>query len=317
MGHLIQGRWETAERKRTTADGEFVRQETKFRRWIGEPGFEAEAGRYHLFVSLACPWAHRTIIFRTLKRLEAVIGMTIVDPKNLDNGWVFSEVSRDNPLDGVDYLYQVYTAADPAYTGRVTVPVLWDKKRATIVSNESAEIIRMLNGSFNDLTDEHYDYYPEALRPEIDEVNRLVYENINNGVYRAGFATSQRAYETAFHRLFDALDGVEGRLGEHRYLVGHTMTEADWRLFTTLVRFDAVYFSHFKCNLRRIEDYANLSNYLRDLYQHDGVADTVNLDYIKAHYYFSHTSINPSQIIPAGPDLDFSRPHDRNRFAAG
>jgi putative glutathione S-transferase len=313
MGLLVDGQWQEDSRKPISKGGEFIRQDTKFHNWIGEPDYEAESGRYHLFVSLACPWAHRTLIFRKLKKLEDVISITIVDPKALENGWVFSEISTDNPIEGIDYLHQVYTAANGNYTGRVTVPVLWDKNKHTIVNNESAEIIRMLNSAFNDFTDDDSDYYPKEKREEIDEINELVYENINNGVYRAGFATSQSAYEAAFNRLFNALDVVEERLGRHRYLVGQNITEADWRLFTTLIRFDAVYFSHFKANLRRIEDYANLSNYVRDLYQVDGVSDTVDIDYIKTHYYYSHTSINPAQIVPVGPDLDFNRAHDRAR----
>ena len=315
MGLLVDGQWHADWQKQTSSDGEFIRQETKFHRRIGEPDYEAESGRYHLFVSLACPWAHRTLIFRKLKKLESLISITNVDPTALDQGWEFSEISKDNPIEGLDYLHQVYTAADANYSGRVTVPILWDKKQHTIVNNESAEIIRMFNSQFNDLTNEQTDYYPEELREEIDEINDLVYEDINNGVYRAGFATTQRAYEAAFHRLFDALDVVEDRLGNHRYLAGDRMTEADWRLFTTLIRFDAVYYSHFKANLRRIEDYPNLSNYLRELYQVEGVADTVNIDYIKTHYYRSHTSINPTQIVPVGPALDFNRAHDRERFA--
>lgn len=317
MGSLVGGQWQADDPKTTPNDGEFTRQDTKFRHRIGEAGLEPESDRYHLFVSLACPWAHRTLIFRKLKKLEDIVGVTSVDPKMLDHGWEFSKISEDNPLEGVDYLYQLYAAADAHYTGRVTVPVLWDKKRQTIVNNESSDIIRMFNSAFDLLTGERSDYYPHELRPEIDDVNLLVYENINDGVYRAGFATTQAAYERAFHRLFDALDVVETRLGQHRYLVGTDITEADWRLFTTLIRFDAVYYSHFKCNLRRIEDYPNLSNYLRDLYQRGGIADTVNMDHIKIHYYHSHTSINPSRIVPLGPALDFSRAHDRDRFANG
>lgn len=317
MGVLVNGQWHADDRKLTSPDGEFIRQAVTFRHSIGAPGCEPEPGRYHLFVSRACPWAHRTLIFRKLKKLENIVGVTIVDPKMLDNGWEFSGISEDNPLEGIEYLYQVYTAADASYTGRVTVPVLWDRNKHTIVNNESAEIIRMLNSAFNDFTDNDTDYYPEEKREEIDEVNELVYENINNGVYRAGFATSQTAYASAFRRLFDALDVVEDRLGRHRYLVGDSITEADWRLFTTLIRFDTVYFSHFKANLRRIEDYANLSNYVRDLYQVDGVSDTVDFDHIKTHYYYSHTSINPTQIVPAGPALDYTRAHNRERFTNG
>ncbi len=315
MGLLIDGQWHTDWYDTTSTGGEFIRQDAQFRHGIGEPGFEADAGRYHLCVSLACPWAHRTLIFRKLKKLEHIIGVTIVDPKMLEYGWAFSEGSRDNPVEGIDYLHQVYTTADANYAGRVTVPVLWDKKRRTIVNNDSAEIIRTFSSAFNDLTGEHSDYYPEQQRADIDEVNQLVYDNINNGVYRAGFATSQQAYEAAFHRLFDTLDLIEQRLGQQRYLVGERITEADWRLFTTLIRFDAVYYGHFKTNLKHIEDYPNLSNYVRELYQIEGVADTVNFDHIKTHYYFSHTTINPTRVVPVGPVLDYTRPHNRDRFS--
>ena len=314
MGLLVDGQWHTDWYDTKSTGGEFVRKDSQFRHWIGEPGFAAEAGRYHLFVSLACPWAHRTLIFRKLKKLEHIIGFTIVDPRMLEHGWVFSEVSQDNPIEGIDYLHQVYTTADAKYTGRVTVPVLWDKKRRTIVNNESADIIRILNSAFDDLSGEHSDYYPQPLRADIDELNQLIYDNINNGVYRAGFATSQPAYEAAFHRLFDTLDIIEQRLGRQRYLMGAHITEADWRLFTTLIRFDGVYYSHFKTNLKHIEDYPNLSNYLRDLFQVEGIADTVNFDHIKTHYYFSQTTINPTQVVPVGPTLDFARPHNRDRF---
>ncbi len=315
MGLLVEGQWHTDWYDTKSTGGEFVRKDSQFRHWIGEPGFAAEAGRYHLFVSLACPWAHRTLIFRKLKKLERIIGVTIVDPKMLEHGWVFSEVSRDNPIEGIDYLHQVYTTADANYTGRVTVPVLWDKKRRTIVSNESADIIRILNSAFDDLSGEHSDYYPQPLRADIDELNQLIYDNINNGVYRAGFATSQPAYEAAFHRLFDTLDIIEQRLGRRRYLMGARITEADWRLFTTLIRFDAVYYSHFKTNLKHIEEYPNLSNYLRDLFQIEGIADTVNFDHIKTHYYFSQTTINPTQVVPVGPVLNYTRSHNRDRFS--
>ena len=314
MGLLVDGKWHNDWYDTTSTGGEFIRKDAQFRHWIGELGFEAEAGRYHLFVSLACPWAHRTLIFRKLKNLERIIGVTIVDPKMLEHGWVFSEISRDNPIEGVDYLNQVYTTADANYTGRVTVPLLWDKKRRTIVNNESSEIIRMLNSAFNDLTGDRTDYYPEHLRADIDALNQLVYDNINNGVYRAGFATSQHAYEAAFQRLFDTLDVIDQRLGQQRYLMGELITEADWRLFTTLIRFDAVYYSHFKTNLKRIEDYPNLSNYMRELYQVEGVAETVNFDHIKTHYYVSQTTINPTQVVPVGPVLDFTRPHNRDQF---
>lgn len=314
MGLLVDGKWHNDWYDTTATGGEFIRKDAQFRHWIGKPNFAAEAGRYHLFVSLACPWAHRTLIFRKLKKLEQMIGVTVVDARMLEDGWVFSEVSRDNPIKGIDCLSQVYTTADANYSGRVTVPVLWDKKRRTIVNNESSEIIRMFNSAFNHLTGDHSDYYPEQLRADIDAVNPLVYDTINNGVYRAGFATSQPAYEAAFDRLFDTLDVMEQRLGRQRYLTGDLITEADWRLFTTLIRFDAVYYGHFKTNLRRIEDYPNLSNYVRDLYQTDGVAATVDFDHIKIHYYVSQTTINPTQVVPVGPLLDFTREHDRDRF---
>ena len=314
MGLLVKGQWKDQWYDTGATEGEFVRQDAQFRNWIGEPGFEAEAGRYHLFVSLACPWAHRTLIFRKLKSLEQLISISIVDPVMLEHGWVFPEGSMGNPIKGIDHLSHVYTAADDTYSGRVTVPVLWDKKRHTIVSNESSEIIRMLNTAFNELTGDTKDYYPEGLRPEIDELNELIYENVNNGVYRTGFATSQHAYTAAFQRLFETLDTLEQRLGEQRYLLGKTMTEADWRLFTTLIRFDAVYYGHFKTNLRQIEDYPNLGNYVRELYQVEGVAETVDLDQIKTHYYVSQTTINPTQIVPVGPLVNFNRPHNRDRL---
>ena len=314
MGLLVKGQWKDQWYDTGATEGEFVRQDSQFRHWIGEPGFAADAGRYHLFDSLACPWAHRTLIFRKLKGLEHIIGVTIVDPRMLEHGWALSEVSEDNPIQGIDYLHQVYTTAEASYTGRVTVPVLWDKKRCTIVNNESAEIIRIFNSAFNDLAGESSDYYPPQLQADIDELNQSVYDNINNGVYRAGFATSQPAYEAALHRLFDTLDVIEQRLGRQRYLLGQHITEADWRLFTTLIRFDAVYYSHFKTNLKHIEDYPNLSNYVRELYQIEGVADTVNFDHIKTHYYYSQITINPTQIVPVGPMLDYTRPHNRDRF---
>jgi putative glutathione S-transferase len=311
MGLLIEGEWHTNWNETKSTGGEFIRKDSQFRHQLGEPGFEVEAGRYHLFISLACPWAHRTLIFHKLKALESIVGITIVDPRMLEQGWAFSEVSENNPIPGIDYLHQVYTTADPNYSGRVTVPVLWDKKERTIVNNESSEIIRMFNTAFSGFTGESVDYYPENLRMDIDKINQRIYDDINNGVYRAGFATSQQAYEAAFRRLFSALDEVENILGKQRYLLGAQITEADWRLFTTLVRFDAVYYSHFKTNLKHIEDYPNLSNYVRDLYQLEGIADTVNLNHIKTHYYVSQTTINPTQIVPTGPELDYTRSHDR------
>jgi glutathionyl-hydroquinone reductase len=325
MGLLVDGVWRDEQHSERTPDGRFVRPTTRFRNWItqdgsagpsGEGGFAAARDRYHLYVALACPWAHRTVIMRTLKGLEEVVSMSIVEPLYGPHGWRFGTSPGTTPdiVNGASELAEIYLRADPRYSGRVSVPVLWDKERRTIVNNESAEIIRMFNGAFGRFTNVRTDYYPPALREEIDRVNALVYDNVNNGVYRAGFATSQAAYEEAFRALFAALDEVEQRLSRQRYLVGKDITEADWRLFTTLVRFDAVYYSHFKCNLRRIIDYPNLSNYLRDLYQQEGVAATVNMDQIKRHYYGSQRQVNPTGIVPLGPQLDFSAPHDRGRF---
>jgi putative glutathione S-transferase len=299
--------------------GEFVRAESQFRHWItadGSSGFAAEPDRYHLYVSLACPWAHRTMIFRKLKHLEEVISVTVVDPVNRDQGWEFSDAAGcgPDPLYGARFLHELYTRAAPAYSGRVTVPMLWDKHTHTIVNNESSEIIRMLNSAFNAFTPVKDDYYPAPLRPAIDAVNAWVYDGINDGVYKAGFAGNQAVYEAAVTRLFAALDELEARLARTRYLVGSTLTEADWRLFPTLIRFDAVYVTHFKCNLRRLAGYPNISNYVRDLYQVPGVAATLDLDHIKRHYFLSHTQLNPSRIVPLGPVLDFSGPHDRARF---
>jgi len=325
MGLLIDGVWKDRYEKTDTA-GHFARQTTKFRNWVtpdgspgpsGEGGFAAMPERYHLYVSLACPWAHRTIIFRKLKRLEDVISMSVVAFHLGDEGWTFdaSQGSTGDAMNGRNKLSEVYLLAQPRYTGRVSVPVLWDKERRTIVNNESAEIIRMLNAAFGAFSSADTDYYPVDLRDEIDRINALVYAAINNGVYRAGFATMQEAYEQAVRILFGALDEVEARLSNQRYLVGDRPTEADWRLFTTLVRFDAVYHGHFKCNLRRIVDYPNLWHYLRDLYQVAGVAETVSMEHIKRHYYGSHRHINPTGIVPLGPELDFSAPHGRARLA--
>ncbi|WP_020676223.1 glutathione S-transferase family protein [Geopsychrobacter electrodiphilus] len=324
MGLLIEGQWRDQWYDTKKTRGEFVRKESSFRNWVtvdgaagpsGEGGFAAAAGRYHLYVSLACPWAHRTLIFHVLKGLQPLIGVSVVEPLMLECGWELSATAAaTSPTPKVEYLYQVYQQVDPLYTGRVTVPVLWDKEREMIVSNESSEIIRMLNTAFNAFTSVETDYYPGELQVEIDDINQRIYQAINNGVYRAGFATSQQAYESAFVELFAALDWLELRLGRQRYLIGKHLTEADWRLFTTLIRFDAVYVGHFKCNLRRIEDYPNLSNYLRDLYQVPGVAETVNFEQIKTHYYGSHRMINPSGIVPLGPRLHFSREHDRGKF---
>lgn len=318
MGLLVNGEWHTDWYDTKSTGGEFVRKDSSFRRTItpdgSGDGFPAEAGRYHLFVSLACPWAHRTLIFRKLKKLEDVIGVTIVKAEMLEHGWELSELADPSPVPGIDYLHQVYTTAKPDYTGRVTVPVLWDKQTNTIVNNESAEIIRMLNSAFDAFTDVRADYYPEPLRDDIDALNAHIYDTVNNGVYRCGFATTQDAYEKAFHALFATLDELEQRLGKQRYLMGNAITEADWRLFTTLIRFDKVYFGHFKCNRQRLEAYPNLANYLRDLYQQPGVAETVDFEHIKTHYYYSHETINPTRIVPLGPDIDYHSAHDRNRF---
>jgi putative glutathione S-transferase len=326
MGLLVEGVWRDdsfdTERMR---DGRFVRRKTRFHHWItpdgspgpsGEGGFPAESGRYHLYVSLACPWAHRAIIMRQLKGLANVISMSVTSWHMGDEGWTFDKKtgSSGDAVNGAERLSEIYLLADPNYTGRVTVPVLWDKKRRTIVNNESSEIIRMFNAAFDAFSDDRTDYYPADLRLEIDSVNELVYANVNNGVYRAGFATVQEAYEEAFREVFSTLDDLERRLSRHRYVAGARLTEADWRLFPTLVRFDAVYYGHFKCNLRRIVDYPELWNYVRDLYQVAGVAETVNLNHIKRHYYGSHHKINPTGIVPLGPELDFSAPHDRDRF---
>ncbi|HCG8094239.1 glutathione S-transferase family protein [Vibrio parahaemolyticus] len=311
MGKLVEGVWHDVWYDTKANGGKFVREDAGFRDWIkndSEAVFQPESGRYHLYVSLACPWAHRTLIFRKLKGLEPHIDVTVVCPDMLSQGW---QMGLPEPLFGHTRMHQIYTQAKPDYTGRVTVPVLWDKKTNTIVSNESSEIIRMFNSAFNDLTDNHDDYYPEPLRGVIDEWNDYIYPNVNNGVYRCGFATSQEAYEEAFESLFSALDKIDGHLATHRYLAGNKITEADWRLFTTLVRFDAVYVGHFKCNKQRIADYVNIQGYLKELYQIDGIADTTDFYHIKRHYYFSHTGINPTQVVPKGPDLDFSSPHQR------
>ena len=324
MGLLVAGVWQQDGSR--TKDGHFIRPATQFRNWVtadgsagpsGEGGFKAESGRFHLYVSLACPWAHRTIIFRKLKGLENVISMSIVSPDMLQDGWTFDTAtgSTGDEINGKSKLSEIYLLADPKYSGRVSVPVLWDKQRKTIVNNESAEIIRMLNSAFDALTNIHTDYYPEPLRAEIDRVNEQVYANVNNGVYRAGFATTQDAYEQAFRNVFDTLDELEQRLSQQRYLLGEQITEADWRFFVTLIRFDAVYYSHFKCNWRHIYEYPNLGNYVRDLYQQPGVAETVSLAQIKRHYYGSQLRVNPTGIVPVGPQLDFSAPHDRGRFS--
>ncbi|HEY0791165.1 MAG TPA: glutathione S-transferase family protein [Chthoniobacterales bacterium] len=289
------------------ADGTFKRQEDAFRDWVtadGSSGYQAEAGRYHLYVSLACPWAHRTVIVRRLKGLEAVIGLTVVDPVRDERGWAFRQgpgYSHD-PVNGFNFLSEAYEATQPGYRARVTVPVLWDKRTKRIVTNSDDDLMRMLNTAFNAFTERKLDLYPEPYRREIEVLNQLLYETVNNGVYRAGFATSQAAYEAAAWKLFETLDQMEGRLAERRFLFGHTPLETDWRFFVTLVRFDAVYHGHFKCNLRRIKDYPNLAGYLCDLYQQPGIAETVNFDHIKRHYYYTHDDLNPSRIVPIGPE---------------
>lgn len=325
MGLLVDGKWHDVWYSTEETGGRFERSQSQFRNWItvdgapgpsGKGGFEAEPGRYHLYVSLACPWAHRTLIFRKLKRLEDAISISVVHHHLGKDGWTFlaEDGGTGDHLYGLNFLHQIYTKADPAYSGRVTVPVLWDKQLQTIVSNESAEIIRMLNSAFDEWGDASLDFYPEALRDEIDALNAMIYPAVNNGVYRAGFATSQEAYEEAFEDVFATLDTLEQRLSKQRYLTGSRITEADWRLFTTLLRFDPVYVGHFKCNLRRLADYPNLSNYVRDLYQIPRVAETVDVEHIKKHYYGSHGTINPTLIVPKGPEIDYGAPHDRDRF---
>ena len=323
MGKLIEGTWTTDWYDTKKHGGSFQRPETTFRNWVtldgsagptGTGGFAAASGRYHLYVALACPWAHRTLIFRKLKGLDDHIGVSVVHPDMLGDGWTF-DTSHDgatgDTLLGLDFLRDVYLKANPIYTGRVTVPILWDKERATIVSNESAEIIRMLNSAFDDLTGNDADYWPKDLRDAIEPINSRVYDTVNNGVYRAGFATSQSAYDEAVQALFDSLDWLDGMLADRRYLLGEKLTEADWRLFTTLARFDAVYHLHFKCNRRRLIDYPNLWPYARELFQMPGIAETVNFDHIVRHYHYSHDSINPHRIIPINPVIDWSEPHRR------
>ncbi|MDZ4350346.1 MAG: glutathione S-transferase family protein [Xanthomonadaceae bacterium] len=323
MGLLVDGIWHDQWYDTSASGGRFERSKAQFRNWItadgaagpsGEGGFAAEPGRYHLYVSLACPWAHRALIFRNLKGLAGMIPVSVTHWYMREHGWTFADgpgVVAD-PLHHAQYLHQVYTAADPGYCGRVTVPVLWDTRRDTIVNNESSEIIRMFNSAFDAVGATPGDYYPEPLRAEIDALNARIYDTVNNGVYRAGFATTQDAYQEAVVPLFETLDWLDQRLATRRYLCGDALTEADWRLFTTLVRFDAVYVGHFKCNLRRIADYPHLSGYLRELYQHPAVAGTVNFDHIKNHYYQSHNTINPTGIVPAGPVLNLDAPHGRD-----
>ncbi len=324
MGLLVDGKWHDQWYDTDKTGGKFEREAARFRNWVtadgspgpvGEGGFAAESGRYHLYVSMACPWAHRTLIFRALKGLESHISVSVVHPDMVENGWEFrsGDGQHQDHLFGSAFMHQIYTRAAADYSGRVTVPVLWDKQQATIVSNESADIIRMFNSAFNDLdgVDSGLDLYPESLRSEIDAVNERVYDTVNNGVYKSGFATAQTVYEEAYTALFDSLDWLEDKLSRQRYLAGPELTEADWRLFTTLIRFDAVYYSHFKCNRRQIRDYPNLSGYLRELYQVPGVAETVDIRQIKQHYYVSQRTINPTQIVPVGPLLDFDAPHGR------
>ena len=325
MGLLQDGQWVDQWYDTKSTGGRFKRTTPQFRSWItqdgaagpsGEAGFKAEPGRYHLYVSLACPWAHRTLIFRALKGLEEMISVSVVHWYMAEHGWTFESgdgVVHD-PIHGARYMHQIYTAALPTYSGRVTVPVLWDKQTNTIVSNESSEIIRMFNSAFDAVGARAGDYYPELLREEIDALNERVYDTVNNGVYKSGFATTQDAYEEAVGPLFESLDWLDERLSTRRYLTGAAITEADWRLFTTLLRFDPVYVGHFKCNIRRIADYPNLSGYVRDLYQQPGVAETVNMEHIKSHYYASHETINPTRIVPIGPEIDYSAPHDRARL---
>lgn len=327
MGLLIDGIWHDRWYDTKTTGGRFERDQSRFRNWItadgrpgpsGNGGFAAEAGRYHLYVSLACPWAHRSLIYRRIKGLDAMITVTVVNPIMGHEGWTLDsgQSTESAPLRDAQRLYEVYRHAAPSYSGRVTVPVLWDRKNETIVSNESSEIIRMFNYAFDGLGATPGDYYPENLRKDIDEVNEWVYDSVNNGVYKAGFATDQTVYEDAVCKLFDALDILEERLGAQRYLCGGRITEADWRLFTTLIRFDAVYHGHFKCNLRQLAEYPHLSGFVRELYQWPGVADTVDINSIKQHYYASHETINPTGIVPLGPVTDWSAPHEREHLAA-
>lgn len=324
MGQLVNGKWEDTWYDTKSTGGKFVRTTAGFRNWItkdgrpgptGTGGFKAESDRYHLYVSHACPWAHRTLIYRQIKGLESHISVSVVHPDMLNDGWTFAtdfEDATGDTLFGLPFARDIYVRADPTVSGRVTVPILWDKQTNTIVSNESSEIIRMFNTAFDDITGNTVDYWPASLRDDIEAVNARIYSTINNGVYKAGFATTQDAYDSAVHELFDSLDWVEDILANNRYLTGNTLTEADWRLFTTLVRFDKVYHLHFKCNKRRIIDYPNLWAYTRELYQFPGVAETVHFDHIVRHYHYSHATINPNRIIPINPDIDFSAPFDRD-----
>lgn len=322
MGLLVDGKWVDQWYDTISSGGKFVRSAAQFRNWItadgsagesGKAGFKAESGRYHLYVSMACPWAHRTLIFRALKGLTDHIDVSAVHPDMLDQGWTFEKdgVAQGDPLYSSQFTHNLYTRADPTYSGRVTVPILWDKEQETIVSNESSEIIRMFNSAFDGITGNTDDYWPAEMRNAIEEVNARIYDTLNNGVYKSGFATTQAAYDAAVHPLFDTLDWLEARLADNRYLMGDRLTEADWRLFTTLIRFDPVYHLHFKCNRRRLIDYPNLWAYTRELYQMPGVAETVDMDHIVRHYHYSHESINPHRIVPINPVLDYLEPHGR------
>ena len=323
MGQLIGGVWSDGAPGAPGPGGAFQRTESRFRNWVtpdGRPGptggggHKAEAGRYHLYVSLACPWAHRTLILRALKGMEGIIGLSVVNPVMAEGGWSFAPGPGVVPdPGGAAFLHQVYTRAEPGCTSRVTVPVLWDLHTGGIVSNESADIIRMFNSAFDGVGARPGDFYPAPLRPEIDALNSRIYATVNNGVYQAGFATTQAAYDAAVHPLFDTLDWLDRHLARRRYLCGETLTEADWRLFTTLARFDAVYVGHFKCNIRQLKDHTSLWSYARDLYQHPGIKATVNFDHIRRHYYMSHPTINPHGIVPAGPVLDWDAPALRGR----
>jgi putative glutathione S-transferase len=324
MGMLIDGKWTDDDQFRNK-DGKFVRPESIFRSWVtadgsvgpaGDPGFKAEPGRYHLYVTHNCPWAYRTVMFRKLKGLEDIVSIAIGGASDKDEGWTFNDEPGSVPdtVNSIHRLHEVYTKAAPDYTGRVTVPTLWDKKEQTIVNNESSEIIRMFNSAFDNVTGNNNDYYPEELRSEIDAINEVVYSNVNNGVYRTGFAASQEAYEEAFDRLFNTLDELDERLGKQRYLVGDRLTEADWRLFSTLLRFDMVYYGHFKCNKKHVYEYSNLWNFTLELYQHPGIAEVTNFDHIKRGYYGLMPRVNPLGIVAKGPDIDFNQAHDRDRF---
>jgi putative glutathione S-transferase len=324
MGLLIDGEWRDKWYDTESTGGKFERSTSKFRNWVtadgsagpsGKSGFQAQSGRYHLYVSYACPWAHRALIFRALKDLTDHISVSVVHPDMMEDGWTFAtdfEGATGDTLFGSDFLRDIYIKADPNFTGRVTVPVLWDKAQSTVVSNESAEIIRMFNSAFNEITGNTDDYWPTDLREQIADINERVYETVNNGVYKAGFATSQDAYDDAVHPLFDSLAWLESILENNRFLAGNKLTEADWRLFTTLARFDLVYHTHFKCNHKRLTDYPNLWAYTRQLYQHADIAETVHFDHIVRHYHFSQTTVNPHQIIPINPTVDFSAPHERD-----